>query len=117
LCKEKDGVTICEPEVLEIRRIPDTCVAELVLNKGIGNLCLEKMTIFSPVKQEYVYSKNGDEVVVFSSYNDTMSFKCGIGNIPESKWITAGLNGLTVPKGCYARSRELVIYSHGKVVN
>jgi hypothetical protein len=108
---------MCEPEILEIHRIPDTCVAELVLNRGIANLCLNNMKIFSPVKQEYIYSKSGDEVIVFSSYNDTVNFKCGIANIPESKQITAGLNRLTVPRGCYARSRDLLISSHSKVVN
>jgi hypothetical protein len=75
------------------------------------------MKIFSPVQQEYIYLNSGDEVIVFSGYNDTVNFKCGIVNIPESKQIAAGLNKLTIPKGCYARSRELVIYSHSKVVN
>jgi predicted HAD superfamily phosphohydrolase len=117
LCKNVVGVTLCEPEILNIHRIPDTCVAELVVNRGIGNLCLNGMKIFSPVKQEYIYLKRGDEVIIFSSYNDTVNFKCGTANIPDSKQIATGLNKLTVPKSCYARSSELVIYSQSRVVD
>jgi hypothetical protein len=101
---------------LNIRRIPDDCVSELVLNNGIGNMCLSGMYKFSPMKQEYIYLKSGDDVVIFSHMDDTVIFKCGIANIPDSKQISVGLNRMTVQKGCYARSSELIIHSHSEVV-
>jgi hypothetical protein len=117
LCETRNDVTICNPEILNIRLLPDACVAELVLNKGLGKLCLNSMKIFSPVRQEYIYLNSGDEVVIFSPMNDTLTFKCGIANIPESKQLATGLNKLTVPKGCYARSSELIIHSHSMVMD
>jgi hypothetical protein len=110
LCKEVGGITICEPEILNNRRIPDACVPDLVSNKGIGSFCLNGKKKFLPLQQEYIYLQSGDEVIIFSPRNDTVTFKCGIVNIPDSKQIALGLNKLTVPKGCYARSSELVIH-------
>jgi hypothetical protein len=117
LCNTASSVTICEPELLNIRLSPDACVAELVLNKGLGNLCLNSMRIVSPVRQEYIYLKNGDEVVIFTPINDTLTFKCGIANIPETKKLAMGLNRLVIPRGCYARTSELVIHSHSMVMD
>jgi hypothetical protein len=117
MCNTKSSVTICEPELLNIRLLPDACVAELVLNKGIGNLCLTSMKIVSPTRQEYIYLKNGDEVVIFTPINDTLTFKCGIVSIPETKQLAMGLNRMVIPRGCYARSSELVIHSHSMVID
>jgi hypothetical protein len=117
ICSTVSSVTICEPELLNIRLVPDTCVAELVLNRGLGNLCLKSMRIVSPVRQEYIYLKNGDEVIIFTPMNDTLTFKCGIANIPETKQLTKGLNKLVIPKGCYARTSELIIHSHSLVID
>jgi hypothetical protein len=117
VCNNASSVTICEPELLNIRLSPDACVAELVLNKGLGKFCLNSMRIVLPVRQEYIYLKNGDEVVIFTPMNDTLTFKCGIANIPETKQLVTGLNKLVIPKGCYARSSELVIHSHSMVID
>jgi hypothetical protein len=117
VCNTVSSVTICEPELLNIRLVPDTCVAELVLNRGLGNLYLNSMKIVSPVRQEYIYLKNGDEVVIFTPLNDTLTFKCRIANIPETKQLIMGLNRLVIPKGCYARTSELIIHSHSMVID
>jgi hypothetical protein len=117
MCNTLNSVTICDPEILNISLLPDSCMAELVLNKGLGNLCLSSMKIFLPVRQEYIYLKSGDEVVIFSPMNDTLTFKCRIANIPDSKQLEKGLNKLIVPKGCIARSSELVIHSHSMVMD
>jgi hypothetical protein len=117
VCSTMSTVTICEPELLNIRLVPDTCVAKLVMHRGLGNLCLDSMKIVSPSKQEYIYLKNGDNVVIFTPVNDTLTFKCGIANIPETKQLTMGLNKLVIPKGCYARTSELVIHSHSTVID
>jgi hypothetical protein len=117
VCNTVSSVTICEPELLNIRLVPDTCLAELVMNKGLGNLCLNSMKIVSPMRQEYIYLQNGDEVVIFTPMNDTLTFKCGIANIPETKQLTMGLNKLVIPKGCYARSSELIIHLHSMVID
>jgi hypothetical protein len=71
VCSTVSSVTVCEPEFLNIRLVPDTCMAELVLNRGLGNLCLNSMKIVSPMRQEYIYLKDGDEVVIFTPMNDT----------------------------------------------
>jgi hypothetical protein len=101
---------------LNIRLLPDACVAELVLNKRLGNLCLNSMKIAFQLGKS-IYLKNGDEVVIFTPMNDTLTFKCGIANIPETKQLAMGLNRLVVPKGCYARSSELIIHSHIMVID
>jgi hypothetical protein len=103
--------------LLNVQLVPDTCVAELVLNRGLGNLCLNSMKIVSPVRQEYIYLKSGDEVIIFTPMNDILTFKCGIANIPETKQLSMGLNRLVIPKGCYARSSELIIHSHSMVID
>jgi hypothetical protein len=117
VCSTMSTVTICEPELLNIWLVSDTCVAELVMHGGLGNLCLNSMKIVSPLKQEYIYLKNGDDVVIYTPVNDTLTFKCGIANIPETKQLTMGLNKLIIPKGCYARTSELVIHSHSTVID
>jgi hypothetical protein len=117
LCSTMSSVTICEPELLNIQLVPDTCMAELVLNRGLGNLCLNSMKIVLPMRQEYIYAKNGDEVIIFTPMNDTLTFKCGITNITETKQLTMGLNRLVIPRGCYARSNELIIHSHSMVID
>jgi hypothetical protein len=38
-------------------------------------------------------------------------------NIPDTKQLTMGLNRLVVPKGCYAKTSELIIHSHSMVVD
>jgi hypothetical protein len=57
MCNTLSSVTICEPELLNIWLLPDACVAELVLNKGLGNLCLNSMKIVSPTRQEYIFEE------------------------------------------------------------
>jgi hypothetical protein len=106
VCSTRSTLTVCEPELLNIRLVPDTCVAELVLHRGLGNICLSNMRIFTPVRQEYVYLKDGDNVMIFTPVNDTLTFKCGIANIPDTKQLSMGLNKLVVPKGCYAKTRN-----------
>jgi hypothetical protein len=49
VCSTMSTVTICEPELLNIRLVPDTCVAELVMHRGLENLCLSSMKIVSPL--------------------------------------------------------------------
>jgi hypothetical protein len=49
--------------------------------------------------------------------NDTLTFKCGIAKIPETKQLTMGLNRLVIPKGCYARTSKLIIHSHSMVID
>jgi hypothetical protein len=91
------------------------CEEELIVHKSFGKICVNSMSLYTPIVQSYIYHDEIDQVSIFSPLNDTLRLKCN-SNVVD-KWLPVGITVFSLPSGCSAISSQLIIFSKSSVWN
>jgi len=114
-CPSLGDTTICEYRMVEIHARPVACVEFLARNpKEIPDRCLNSMQFFLTNTQMYLYHEDGQNVTIFSPYEDKARIVCELNRTVSSVLdlvLHEGLSMVLIPAKCVLTTTDLVVHS------
>ena len=110
VCVQHKTITICPFHFLQIEHRQTTCSEALVTdNQDYAGLCLNRMGIFKPTYQSFIYRNHMKSIRLFSPFTDVAAYICGAMLKLNSSVIHIGYNDFMFRAGCMLKTKDLTL--------